>query len=58
VRLAAEEQLRFLWQLGQQGNRPGWGDAADDVEFTPSGFAVPKRVIELCADSLRPPGIG
>lgn len=46
--LAVKEELRFLWQLGQQGNRPSFGDAPEAEEFTPSGFAVPRRVIELC----------
>lgn len=57
VLLAAREEFRFLWQIGQQGNRPGFGDPADSTEFTPSGFAVPRRVIELCAANQSLPAI-
>lgn len=55
VKLAALEELRFLYQLGQQGTRPGWdgSGAAPDV---PSGFAVPNRVIELLGPTRRLPG--
>ena len=49
VRLAARELVRHWVQIGKQG---GGGstvrqDPTDDV-FTPSGFAVPRRVVELC----------
>lgn len=58
VILAAKEELRFLWQVGQQGTtRPVLGSETEDVEFTPSGFAVPRRVIELCAPHARGPVI-
>lgn len=57
VLLAAKEQFRFLWQYGQQSSHPGLGDDDTSVEYTPSGFAVPKRVIELCAGSRRLPVI-
>ena len=49
VRLAALEEIRYLWQIGRQGPRPV-GDTPDSTSWTPSGFAVPKRVIELMAD--------
>lgn len=45
--LAAREQFRFMWQVGMQGARPGFGDEVDASEWTPSGFAVPRRVVEL-----------
>lgn len=51
--LAAQEEFRFLWQLGQQGNRPGFGSAPEAAEETPSGYAVPRRVIELCGGAGR-----
>jgi len=49
VQLATRELVRFWWQQGMQANRPGFGDPGADVSFTPQGFAVPKRVIELLA---------
>lgn len=56
--LAAREEVRFLYQIGQQGGRPSLGGAPADLGWTPSGFAVPKRVIELCqaSGSRRMPG--
>ena len=61
VLLAAREELRFLFQNGQQGGaRPGLGDTAgyDLMVSTPSGFAVPRHVLELCQASAyhRMPG--
>lgn len=49
IRLAARELVRHWVQIGKQG-AGGSGirqDATDEV-FTPSGFAVPRRVVELC----------
>lgn len=49
VRLAAHELVRHLWQVGKQRQTvPQPGEA-----YTPSGFAVPKRVIELCSPSAK-----
>ncbi|WP_422934977.1 hypothetical protein [Sinomonas sp. P47F7] len=50
IRLAARELVRHWWQIGMQsqGGSVRRGSASDDV-FTPSGFAVPRRVMELCA---------
>lgn len=50
VLLAAREELRFLYQQGQQGGaRPSFGDSAGyEQVFTPSGYSVPHRVRELC----------
>lgn len=47
IQLAARELVRFWWQLGRQGNRPAFGNEMPS-EVVPSGFAVPRRVIELC----------
>ena len=55
--MAAREELRFLWQNGQQATWPGTF-TADDAVFTPAGYAVPRRVVELCAAERRLPGIG
>lgn len=60
VKLAALELIRFWWQVGHQGNRPGFDQQASfgyDQTVTPSGFAVPRRVIELCGPNMRRPGI-
>ena len=53
VRLAILEETRFLWQLGQQGPGRAAGGGAPGAEWTPSGFAVPRRVVELCAGANR-----
>jgi len=55
--LAARRLIRHLWQSEQQGFRPQLG-APETMAATPSGFAVPKAVIELCGPDLRTPGIG
>lgn len=48
VRLAAQELVRHLWQVKQRPQGPTPPEA-----YTPSGFAVPKRVIELCKPSAK-----
>lgn len=58
IKLAALEEFRFLWQVGQQGMRPGFGtDTNEDIVYTPSGYAVPRRVMELLGPHDKPAGI-
>lgn len=47
LQLAARELVRFWWQQGKAAVRPAYSDALEATP--PQGFAVPKRVIELCA---------
>ncbi|MHC6176237.1 hypothetical protein [Glutamicibacter sp. X7] len=49
IRLAARELVRHWVQIGKQssGGSSVRQDPTDEV-FTPSGFAVPRRVVELC----------
>lgn len=57
IQLATRELVRHLWQVGQQvltGQPIEYGDRP--MGTTPSGFAVPKRVIELCASTYSLPG--
>jgi hypothetical protein len=49
IQMATRELVRFWVQQGKQGWRPNGQMDADSVAWTPSGFAVPKRVIELLA---------
>lgn len=44
LRLACMEQVRFLWQVAKVGR----ATAAQDLGYTPSGFAVPYMVQGLC----------
>lgn len=54
IQLAARELVRHWWQQGKQGNRPSFGDAAPGGPMdTPQGFAVPRRVIDLCRPFMR-----
>lgn len=49
IRLAVRELVRHWWQIGMQS--PGGamrGSGAEGDVFTPSGYAVPRRVMELC----------
>lgn len=53
VRLATRELIRHWWQIGKQGLRTvpvGNFPTSGDV-WTPSGYAVPRRVMELCKPS-------
>lgn len=49
IRLAARELVRHWVQIGKQyaGGSGIRNDPTDEL-FTPSGFAVPRRVVELC----------
>jgi len=59
ILLATRRLIRHLWQSEQQGFRPAMSGSPDkSVGHTPSGFAVPKAVLELCAGDTRVPGIG
>jgi hypothetical protein len=49
---AARELVSHLWTIGQRGNRPSFG--GEDYTMTPSGYAVPNRVVEI----LDPTGQG
>jgi hypothetical protein len=59
VRLATLELIRHNYQLSQQAGRPAFAGAGSDEDamYTPSGFAVPYRVIELCGPNKRPPSV-
>jgi hypothetical protein len=50
VRQATRELVKHWWQLGR--NTRG-GTAPPAEAWTPAGFAVPRRVIELCEPSKR-----
>jgi len=49
---AARELVSHLWTIGQRGNRPSFG--GEDYTMTPSGYAVPNRVVQI----LDPTGQG
>lgn len=53
LQMAARELVRFWVQQGKQGWRPNGQIDADSVVYTPQGFAVPKRVMELCVGNAR-----
>lgn len=57
ILLATRRLIRHLWQSEQQGYRPAMS-GPDALAATPSGFAVPRAVIEMVADSQRAPGLG
>jgi len=56
LQLAARELVRHWWQQGKQSNRPAFDDVPDAVAGVPLGFAVPRRVVELCQPYVRVPG--
>lgn len=59
IQLAARELVRHLWQVGQQAMNDGtavnYGDSSK-LALTRTGFAVPRRVIELCGNHHSLPG--
>lgn len=60
VRLGTLELVRHLWQVGQQvtsGTVIEYGQQGGQIVTTPSGYAVPKRVLELCSSTYRLPGM-
>ena len=56
VRLAARELLRHWWQLGKQGHGGDANGFGQGETYTPSGYAVPYRVVQLCGKLNRPGG--
>lgn len=58
IRLATIELVRHMWQLGRQTRGAALpGETAPQMGYTPSGFAVPNRVLELCAPDVRKDGL-
>ena len=55
LQLAARELVRHWWQQGKQSNRPAFDEPAEPFG-PPMGFAVPKRVVELCQPYVTVPG--
>jgi hypothetical protein len=56
VRLAARELLRHWWQLGKQGQGSGGNGFGQAEGYSPNGYAVPYRVIQLCGHLNKPGG--
>jgi hypothetical protein len=57
VLLAGRELLRHLWQNGQQAGRPQLGGMpGDDTVYSPSGYAMTRRIAELLGDPRKAPG--
>lgn len=57
ILLATRRLVRHLWSQEQQSFRPNVLSVAEPMTVTPSGFAVPAAVVELCAPHARPPGL-
>ncbi len=58
LRSAARRLVRHLYQSEQQAaTRPTGGGGPEPMAVTPTGFAVPRAVIELCGPDARIPGM-
>jgi hypothetical protein len=61
IQLAARELVRHMWQVGQQAltgdGSPTYDPVTGEMANTRTGFAVPRRVIELCSNQYSLPGI-
>ncbi len=58
VQMAARELVRFWWQQGQQvSQRPTFGMQDVSEVVASSGYAVPRRVIELLSPNWSAPGL-
>lgn len=57
IRLAARRLAAHQYRTSQQGTRPAFGTGDTDVAFTPSGYAVPRSVLELCKPHRRQLGV-
>ena len=53
LQLGTRELVRFWVEQGNQAQRPAYGDQVESMAWTPQGFAVPKRVIQLCAPNRK-----
>lgn len=53
---AAREYLKHRWQQSQQGKRPSFGGAEAGDMMPGSGYAIPRRVLELLQGVERVPG--
>lgn len=52
LQLATRELVRFWWQQGKAAPRPAFNETPQTDSQAPQGFAVPRRVIELCGSYL------
>lgn len=58
IKLAARIILAHLWQADQQGYRPDFGGPDNSVTPSSSGYAIPRRAVELLGSSSnRPLGV-
>lgn len=57
IRLAVRVLVKHWWMVDKQDLR-NRTDQQQGQGWTPSGFAVPKRVLELCQPKAQPGGIG
>lgn len=55
VKLATLELIQHMWSSGRQNRSGGQVAAAADTE-SPYGFAIPRRVVELCSPHMRAGG--
>jgi hypothetical protein len=53
VQLATRELVTHWWRIGRQANRPGIAQAPGAAPDIPSGFAVPRRVVEILQSDSR-----
>lgn len=60
IQQAAGELIKHLFQVGHQAVHADWSTdpSTDEQAETPSGFLVPRRVLQLCRASDTLPGIG
>ncbi|MEP6477846.1 MAG: hypothetical protein ABJB03_00515 [Rhodoglobus sp.] len=57
VRLAVDHLIGHLWRISQQGGHQQYQESSEETSYSPSGFAVPRRVAELCAATPRLAGM-
>ena len=59
IKLAARIILAHLWQADQQGYRPDFGGPDNAVVMSASGYAVPRRAVELLGTGVsnKPPRV-
>lgn len=51
IEQAAHELIRHQWQVGKQAVHAEWSSAPsgdDTLDTTPSGYLIPRRVLQLC----------
>lgn len=58
LQMACRELVAHIYRSGVRSGRPGAQAAPQDTIASPFGFAIPRRVVEMCQATTHTPGFG